>query len=57
MHLTDEERQAIPYVIYSIQIIFIAWLIDNEKYKDCALQNRKMLIWMWENRENLFLMC
>ncbi|MGL4760857.1 MAG: helix-turn-helix domain-containing protein [Sarcina sp.] len=54
MELTEEEKQAIPYVIYSIQIIFIAWLIDNEKYKDCALQNRKMLVWMWENRENLF---
>ncbi|MHC1749615.1 MAG: helix-turn-helix domain-containing protein [Cellulosilyticaceae bacterium] len=54
VHLENEEIQAIPYVIYSIQMIFIAWLIDNEKYKNCALQNRKMLVWMWENKERCF---
>lgn len=54
IHLTDEEKRAIPYVIYSIQMIFIAWLIDCEDYKECALQNRKMLVWMWENRERCF---
>lgn len=53
-HLTNEEKQAIPYVIYSIQMIFIAWLIDHEVYKDCALQNRKMLVWIWENKERCF---
>lgn len=52
--LTEEEKQAIPYVIYSIQMIFIAWLRDNESYKDCALQNRKMIVWIWENRERCF---
>ncbi|MGL6173706.1 MAG: helix-turn-helix domain-containing protein [Cellulosilyticaceae bacterium] len=52
--LTSAEKQAIPYVIYSIQMIFIAWLIDHEAYKDCALQNRKMLVWMWENKEACF---
>lgn len=54
VNLTDAEKQAIPYVIYSIQMIFIAWLIDHEVYKDCALQNRKMLIWIWENRGRCF---
>ena len=54
VHLENEEIQAIPYVIYSIQMIFIAWLIDNEAYKNCALQNRKMLVWMWENKERCF---
>lgn len=53
-HLTEVEKQAIPYVIYSIQMIFTAWLIDHEVYKDCALQNRKMLLWIWENRERCF---
>ena len=28
--LTDEEKQAIPYVIYSIQMICIAWLSEHE---------------------------
>lgn len=53
-HLTEEEKQAIPYVIYSIQMIFIAWLVDHEVYKDCALQNREMLSWIWENKEDIF---
>ena len=54
IQLTDEEKQAIPYIIYSIQMIFIAWLIDHEAYKDCALQNRKMLLWIWDNKESCF---
>ncbi|MGL4737410.1 MAG: helix-turn-helix domain-containing protein [Cellulosilyticaceae bacterium] len=54
VHLTKEEKEAIPYVIYSIQMIFIAWLVDHEVYKDCALQNRQMLVWMWENKEKCF---
>lgn len=53
-HLTDAEKQAIPYIIYSIQLIFIAWLIDHDVHKDLALQNRKMLIWIWENKESCF---
>lgn len=52
--LSFEEKQAVPYIIYSIQMIFIAWLVEHEVYKDCALQNRKMLCWIWENRESLF---
>jgi Ser/Thr protein kinase RdoA (MazF antagonist)/AraC-like DNA-binding protein len=56
-HLSQEEKQAIPYVIYSIQMIFIAWLIDHEVYKDCALQNRKMLVWIWENQKDCFENC
>ncbi len=54
--LTDIEKQSIPYVIYSIQMIFIAWLIENEAYKNCAMQNRKMLEWIWENREQILLL-
>lgn len=50
VNLTNSEKEAIPYVIYSIQMIFIAWLLDNEAYKNLALRNREMLIWLWENR-------
>lgn len=52
--LTDFEKQSIPYVIYSIQMIFIAWLIEHEQYKNCAMQNRKMLVWIWENKDQCF---
>jgi len=50
-NLTKEEKQAIPYVIYSIQMIFIAWLADKEEQKDVAMVNRKMLLWIWENKD------
>lgn len=55
VNLTDSEKQAIPYVIYSIQMIFIAWLLDNQSYKNLSMRNREMLIWLWENRDKLII--
>lgn len=55
VNLTNSEKEAIPYVIYSIQMIFIAWLLDNEDYKNLALRNRDMLIWIWENRHRIII--
>lgn len=52
--LTDIEKQSIPYIIYSIQMIFIAWLNGREENKNIAMQNRKMLLWIWENRNTCF---
>lgn len=52
--LSDTEKQAIPYIIYSIQMIFIAWLVEHEAYKDCALQNRKILVWIWAHKDKCF---
>lgn len=52
--LTEAEKLAIPYVIYSIQMIFIAWLDGKEELKNLAMQNRKMLIWIWENKDKCF---
>lgn len=52
--LTEAERLAIPYVIYSIQMIFIAWLNQQEEYKDLALRNREMLVWIWKNKDKCF---
>ncbi|MBU5425283.1 helix-turn-helix domain-containing protein [Tissierella pigra] len=52
--LTEAEKLAIPYVIYSIQMIFIAWLNGKEELKNLAMQNRKMLLWIWENRDRCF---
>ncbi|MCM1989388.1 helix-turn-helix domain-containing protein [Oceanirhabdus seepicola] len=53
-NLTKEEKKAIPYVIFSIQMIFIAWLADKENQKDVAMINRKMLLWIWENKDKCF---
>ncbi|NLY84910.1 MAG: hypothetical protein GX077_00960 [Tissierellia bacterium] len=54
VNLSPWEKEAIPYVIYSIQMIFIAWLFDNESYKSLAMRNREMLVWIWENRDKAF---
>lgn len=47
--LTDCEKQAIPYVIYSIQIICISYFSQYEKYADLTNINVKMLKWLIEN--------
>lgn len=52
-HLSDEEKSSILYVIYYIQMIFIAWLNGRDEEKDMAMENRKMLIWIWENSDKL----
>ncbi|WP_026478354.1 helix-turn-helix domain-containing protein [Alkaliphilus transvaalensis] len=52
--LTEEEKKAIPYVIYSIQMIFIAWASQYDKFKNLAMTNRNMLLWIWENRDKCF---
>lgn len=51
--LTLEEKQSILYVIYSIQMMFIAWLNTYEENKSMAMENRKMLLWIWENSDKL----
>lgn len=49
--LTKEERQALPYMVYSIQLIFIAYLANNPSYKDALKTNMEMLLWLFENRD------
>lgn len=51
--LSDEEKSSILYIIYSIQMIFIAWLNGRDEEKVIAMENRKMLIWIWENSDKL----
>jgi hypothetical protein len=51
--LSGEEKKAILYVIYSIQMIFIAWLNGRDEEKSIAMQNRKMLFWIWENADKI----
>ena len=47
--LTIEEKQALPFVIYSIQIICIEYFSKFDKYKDLAKTNIDMLKWLFEN--------
>lgn len=47
--LSDSEKQALPYVIYSIQIICISYFSQYDKYIDLTDINTKMLKWLLEN--------
>lgn len=50
--LTAEEWQAVPFVVFGIQSIFIAWLNDkeHETLRLIADNNRAMLAWLVENQ-------
>jgi len=51
--LTDEERQAIFYVICSIQMICIAYFESIEEYKWLAKINREILVFIVNSKENI----
>lgn len=47
--LSDSEKQALPYVIYSIQIIGISYFSQYDKHADLTDINTKMLKWLIKN--------
>lgn len=47
--LSNYEKQAIPYVIYSIQIICISYFSKYDKFTDLTDTNIQMLKWLTEN--------
>ena len=51
--LTEEEKQALPYVVFSIQLICVAYFADKEQFAELAKVNEKMLIRLMECREKL----
>ena len=51
--LTEAEKQAVFYVICSIQMICIAYFESQDKYKELARTNRDMLRFIVENRERI----
>jgi len=51
--LTEEEKQAVFYVICSIQMICVAYFESREEFRELAKVNRKMLMYIVENKENI----
>ena len=47
--LSEQEMNAVPYVIYSIQIICIAYFSAHDKYAELAETNIQMLRWLIAN--------
>ena len=51
--LTPEEKQAVFYVICSIQMICIAFFESHDMYKELAKTNRQMLQFIVQNKEKI----
>lgn len=53
VHLTDEERKAIPYVILANQFVCVAWFAEQDKYAQLYEINKGMTAWLIEKFEEL----
>lgn len=53
VHLTEAEKQALPYVIFSIQLICVGYFCGEERFSDLSETNIKMLRWLLEHRKEL----
>ena len=46
VHMTDTERQAVPYVILANQFVCVAWFAEQEQYLELFETNRRMTKWL-----------
>ncbi|MBQ7942472.1 MAG: helix-turn-helix domain-containing protein [Lachnospiraceae bacterium] len=53
VNLSEEEMQAVPYVVLSNQLVCVAWLSEQDKYQDILEINKKMTKWMIDNFNEL----
>ncbi len=44
--LTAEEKQALPYVVFSNQLLALAWFAGQEKFAELYETNKKMTEWL-----------
>ena len=51
--LTAEEKQAVGYVVLSIQLICVGYFGAYEKYSELARVNKEMLLWLMDQMETL----
>ena len=47
--LSDNEWNAIPYVVITNQLISTAWFSEQENYRELYETNKKMVEWMLDN--------
>lgn len=46
--LTEEEKEAVPYIILANQLVCVAWFAEQEKYRDLLETNKKMTRWLMD---------
>lgn len=51
--LTEVEKKSLIYVLYSIQMISIAYFGEQNDYQALAEDNYNGLCWIYEHREEL----
>lgn len=47
-HLTEAERQAVPYMILANQFVCVAWFAGQDAYAELFWINKKMTLWLIE---------
>jgi Ser/Thr protein kinase RdoA (MazF antagonist) len=52
--LSHNEKKAIPIMMVAIEMLFVAYFINNND-SECANGAAKMLLWVWENKEKISL--
>jgi Ser/Thr protein kinase RdoA (MazF antagonist) len=50
--LSYNEKKAIPIMMVAIEMLFVAYFINNNDL-ECADGAAKMLLWLWENKEKI----
>ncbi len=51
--LTDDERNAISYVILANQFVCVAWFAEHDKYAELFETNKRMTLWLIQRFEEL----
>ena len=53
VRMNAEEKEAVPYMILTNQLISTAWFADKDKYRDLYETNLKMTRWIIRNFDKL----
>ena len=48
VHLTEDERRAIPYIILANQFVCVAWFAEQDRYAEILETNKRMTAWLIE---------
>ena len=52
-HLTQEEREAVPYMLLANQFVCVAWFAEQEKYAEILDTYKHMTAWLLSRLEDL----
>ena len=53
VHLTEDEKKAIPYMILANQFVCVAWFAEQDKYVEIFETNRQMTKWLIDKFDEL----